>query len=154
MMSYQESDITVISDPVKVLRQNRQLYVGSPPIGPFLASQLARDIVWLGAFPVAVTRDGSWWIVSSGVDWLVDNNGEVSMAAFHSIIPFPKIGDNCFHAEVLLAAFGDAVVTSGVDGLNWICGEPARRGLPEMIIENEKRQLTAKGRVVAFIVDE
>jgi hypothetical protein len=147
MTSYEMGDLQIIRGPIPAMRRNPAMYLGGlkAPKGEFLAARLISDLVWLRALPAEVVEIDGWWVVRSSVDWLASGSPTYTVDnAFSRIISWPEIGANSFHGEILLAAFADAIVTSGIDGIKWISGGDSKFTLPTGI------NLSGPGRVIAF----
>jgi len=144
---YTEADIKVLDDAVTFIRRRPDRFVGDNPTGASFAARVVEDLILLDAGPLRVERNGSWYSISADKDWLVSEDGTVSLEAFHRLVPMPSGG--LFHdrAEVLLTALADAVVTSGSDGTNWISGDEAIWKLPS---ELELLLPPKRGRIIAF----
>lgn len=120
MTHYSLEDLKVIGDPLEVLRRNPSMYAGEAPRGPALSARLMRDLILLDALPARVTRQGDWWIISAGKDWLALEDGSISKQPFFHIVPFPLAGHAAFRSEVLLTAFSCALVTYARGHFEWI----------------------------------
>src|SRR6516165_6529747 len=114
MAPHKMEDLQIVR-PIQHMRRNPAMYVGGleAPKGEFLAARMISDLVWLRALPAEVIEIDGWWVVRSSVDWLASGSPKYTTSdAFSRIVPWPEIGANSFHSEILLAAFADAVVTS------------------------------------------
>jgi hypothetical protein len=153
MTPYTKEDIPPLGDPIAWIRLNRRMFLGGLPIvGPHLAAQVIRDVIWLGALAASVSKIEAWWWILAEQDWLMSNDGNVSLDPFFSIVPFPAKGRNSHRSEVLLTAFADAVVTRAGDETKWITGGPDNFPLPQAFaleLENVRR-----GRILAFRIEE
>jgi hypothetical protein len=146
MTSYEIGDLQIVS-PIPHMRRNPAMYLGGlqTPKGEFLAARLISDLVWLRALPAEVVEIDGWWVVRSSVDWLASGSPTYTAdSAFLRIVPWPEIGANSFHGEILLAAFADALVTFGTDGIKWINGTPGTFVPPVGV------NLSRPGRIIAF----
>ncbi|MFF7127275.1 MULTISPECIES: hypothetical protein [unclassified Streptomyces] len=104
-----------------------------------VASQIALEVLMIGAPDVRITQQADWIAVSSGSDWHVGLGGDV----FDRFAPIPGSGRNAVTSEVLLAVFSPAVVTAVNGEVTVIKGEslgPLAEHVPN------------RGRVVAFQV--
>jgi hypothetical protein len=101
----------------------------------------------LDAGPLRVARHGDWYSIAAEKDWLMSEDGAISFEPFHRVISMPSGGMFYIRGEVILTALTDAVVTSGVDGVTWISGEPADWTLPDDLALSLRPR---KGRIVAF----
>jgi len=147
MTPYEAGDLQIFSDPIPHMRRNPAMYLGGSqtPKGEFLAARLISDLVMLRALPAEVLEIDGWWVVRSSVDWLASGSPTYTTDhAFSRIVSWPEIGVNSFHGEILLAAFADAVVTSGTDGIKWITSAPGKFVLPVGV------NLSRPGRTIAF----
>jgi hypothetical protein len=147
MTSYEMGDLQIIRGPIPHMRRNPAMYLGGlqTPKGEFLAARLISDLVWLRALPAEVIETDGWWVVRSSVDWLAAGSPTYTTDdAFSRIVSWPEMGANSFHGEILLAAFADAVVTSGTDGIKWINGTPGKFVPPVGV------NLSGPGRIIAF----
>jgi hypothetical protein len=116
MSTYKIGDLQIIDDPIGLIRGNPGMFLKGVERanGQHLAALLLSDLIWSGALPARVNRLDQWWQITSATDWLVAQDG-MGIDAFARIVPFPIAGPNSHHSENLLAAFADAVVTSGLD---------------------------------------
>src|ERR1700722_2322714 len=136
MTNYQASDLRVLTDGMAVIRK----LFGPKMLSEGIASQLARDLIFMDSLPLHVRRVDAWWVVSSAKDWLVQSDGSVSLRNFQQIMPFPAAGREACHSEILLTAFADAVVTRGAnDEMTWIAGDQHEYGLPADALELMRR---------------
>ena len=136
-----------VNEPIEVIRRSPAMYLGGleVPKGEFLASRMISDLIWLRALPAEVTEIDGWWVVRSSVDWFASGSRTYTVDnAFSRIVSWPETGANSFHGEILLAAFADAIVTCGNDGIKWISGGDSKFTLPTGI------NLSGPGRVIAF----
>jgi hypothetical protein len=147
MTSYEMGYLQIISGPIQAMGRNPAMYLGGleAPKGEFLAARLISDLVWLRALPAEVIEIDGWWVVRSSVDWLASGSPAYTTDnAFSRIVSWPEMGANSFHGEILLAAFADAVVTSGTDGIKWV------NGTPDKFVPPVGVNLSGPGRVIAF----
>jgi hypothetical protein len=121
--------------------------------GAFLATQMVRDLILIGAVPVRVDYIDGWWSISAERDWLVQTDGAPSLWNFYNIVHFPQVGREACRSEILLTAFADVLVTRGAEGeLIWISGDKNQWRLPEEI--NDSLSRPQIGRIVLFKRDE
>jgi hypothetical protein len=151
MKTYTIDDLQIMNDPIGFVRRNPPMFLGGMKraVGEHLAARMLSDLIWSGARPAHVNGLDQWWEVSSAMDWLATQDG-IGIDAFARIVPLPVAGPNSHRSEILLAAFADAVVTSGSDGINWIKGDGSSISLPSDLDLNE----TNGGRIVLFRVDD
>ena|SRR5580692_7255001 len=90
-------DPYVITDHLSVIRRA----FGPKMSGPRILTQLARDLIVVGAFPIHIDRIGRWWLISSPKDWLLEPDGSESMQNFRRIVRFPEAGLAACHSEIL-----------------------------------------------------
>jgi hypothetical protein len=124
-------NLTVLDDPVALIRRRPDMDPPSHVPGPYWAARLVHDIAARASPPVGVSRDGPWWLVSAAGDWVKSPSSEAtSLLPFHRIVSRPDWGLYAFRSEILLTAFADAVVTVA-DG-RWTCiaGELDRSSVP------------------------
>ena len=141
-------DIRILEgDAISFIRKRPSSFMANDPNGAHFVGRLVQDLMLLDAGPVRVARSGSWYSVSAEKDWLMSEDGVLSLAPFRRFVPMPNAGQNCDRAEVIIAALTDAVVTLGVDGVTWISGESALWPLPGDLDLSPTSQ---KGRTVAF----
>lgn len=136
-MNYSEHDLN-ITDAVEAIRRQPELYTGSAePTADMLIGRLACDILEVGDRTVSIGRIGEWWIVASDTDWIDANAPEALRCYFSSIIPFPEVGQNTFHCEVLISAFASDVIVFtpqeeiDLQGESWPGLAKVRRQHPE-----------------------
>ncbi len=132
---------------VDAIREAPSMYLGECVTGALLTARLVETLLLLGDSPLRVVCKGAWYSVYSEKDWLLLENGEVSLDAFRRLIPLPSGGRFYDRAEVMLTALANAVVTCGIDGTNWISGEPSRTRVPDFI---DLSLPQGRGRLVAF----
>ena len=146
MTFHEKGELQVLGDPIAHMRRYPEMYLGGlqTPTGEFLAARLISDLVWLHALPAEVVDIDGWWVVRSSIDWLASGSPTYTTdSALSHLVPWPEMGSNSFHGEILLTAFADAVVTSGTDGIKWITGTPDKFALPGI-------NLLGPGRIIAF----
>jgi hypothetical protein len=148
MKAYKLEDITVLDDAVALIRRSPAMYLPGEVPSAYLAGKLVQDIASLGALPVRVARDGAWWLVSAGADWLRSPSGVIATDPFFRIIPCPQWGRYAFRTEVLLTAFAEAVVTAADARMTWIAGGDRAAQLPEAF--RMAMETPGPGRHVAF----
>ena len=127
------------------------MYVGGAVRGPRLAGMLVNDLALLNALPVQVDRDGDWWIVKAGSDWLQSDGGEISTHPFFRIARHLNAGLYAIRAEVVLTALAVSVVTTAAGVTTWISGEQGAQELPAALRRGMND--TSVGRIVAFQID-
>ncbi|WBL78442.1 hypothetical protein I3J27_36840 [Bradyrhizobium xenonodulans] len=132
---------------IDAIRGAPSMYVGEHPTGALLAGRMAETLILLDATPLKVVNAGAWYSVYAEKDWLARENGTPSFDAFYRLVPLQGGGRFCDRAEVLLTALAHAVATVGVDGTNWIRGEPAEGHLPDGITLSLPQN---RGRLVVF----
>ena len=145
--TYSEKDISVLDNPVALIRKSPNKFVREDPTGAYFASRLVEDLILLDVGPLRVARSGSWYSVAADRDWLASASGFVSLEPFVRMIPMPSGGMFYIRTEVILNALADAVVTSGIDGIAWISGELTHGMLPN---DFDISLSSRKGRIVAF----
>jgi hypothetical protein len=148
MRTYSIDDLQIHDDPVGHIRRNPAMYLRGVDraVGEYLAARMLEDLILSGVLPARVNKVQQWWEVSCATDWLVGRGG---IGAFTRIVPFPGAGPNSMHSEILLTAFADNVVTSGVDGVRWIRGDSSSVVPSEIAMDR-----SSDGRIVAFSTKE
>lgn len=105
---YEESDLEII-DPLQHIRQRPEMYlVGGDTSADALANRLLLDLQRSSGALVIYQQIGAWRIVGSDQDWLADVADPHEV--FQRITTYQHQGQNCFHAEVLLAALASDIV--------------------------------------------
>jgi hypothetical protein len=135
-----------------IIRLKPHLYVSGKPFGLHMTLHLVRDLLVEGANGIDVMRSANWWLIRSGMDWLCDQSGEVTLEPFSMIIPFPKAGIEGMRSEVVIASLSEAVVTCGRDGVNWIKGSRSEWAMPPDIVG--KLVPSSNGRTLASLLNE
>ena len=100
-------------DVIEMIRANPARFLpGGAVTEERLALRLLSDLLAIPGRLAAGFRLNDWWIVASDADWL--NCGAVADIHdhFHRVVPFPEAGVNSMHAEVLLTAYTDHVLTT------------------------------------------
>lgn len=115
------ADLTVLDDPLGVIRSKPEMYVGSGDRGASLVASLLSDALSLGATETSCVRRDDWYVVSADVDWLTATcRFQFPVPElFRRIVPLPEFGANAMRAEALVAAFAEAVfiATPGAEEL-------------------------------------
>lgn len=123
---HEESAIKVV-DALSTIRKHPDLYIRPEDLRPeYFATRLAEDARGLGAWDVALSRNGMWWLVSSADDWLTMGNDLPVAETFRRILVMPGRGLFAMRSEVLLAAFAAAAFTRKDGEILWISGTPDR----------------------------
>jgi len=96
----------------------------NPVSGVELVTNIVGEAILLtkGQAQVTVFCVGTWWVVASDVDWIVNESGHTVEEVFSRILPLPQAGPNSMRAEVLLTAFAQDVITQGSDGQRVVKG--------------------------------
>lgn len=131
-MRYDRESIQIV-DAVNGIREHREMFL--PPdraTGEYLAELTARLAQLRGSHPATVDRLGSWWKVSSAVDWLRAYSTDGEFSVFDKMVPYPAAGLFMFQPEVLLTAYANCVV-SVVDQQIEI--RPAAYPVPDHVLE-------------------
>ncbi len=113
-------DLKVVT-PVAFIKGHPAMFLpGGVVSGEILVGRLIADILVKPSQPAYAIRVGPWWVVASDQDWIPHGQGD----PFTQIVPFPEAGPNAMHAEILITAFAQHVITS--DGLTVrnVKGEP------------------------------
>jgi hypothetical protein len=146
MPEYRPEDLELNIAPVEVIRR---LWGQEIPTAAHLVMLLVHDLCLVGAAPIAVEEYEGWWLVSSYKDWLLQEDGSVSLWNFSHIAHFPQAGREACHSEILLTAFADVVITrGGADEMTWIVGDPRYSRLPTKLAERISRLVS--GRCIVF----
>jgi hypothetical protein len=137
-------------DPLDYIRKRPERFLRSGTVtGVELAEILAGDALLLTDAPVTVFRKQGWWIVAGEADWMEGLAGGSVTDLFAHLVPFPQAGVNSMHAEVLLTAFADAVLTATGCAARVIKGTVSQEdAIWEAMKANPRWQ-----RVVAFRLD-
>lgn len=142
-MSQQPDAEFTTGSPIEAVRKLEHRFFRN---GPFevhiLIGLIVEEAVLMGAADVLVRRLEDWWWLASSLDWLTEDDRDVSKHAFERVQSFPQGGVNSMRPEVLASAFCRDVVTIASSGPTVIAGEmPPMKGWPEPM-----------SRVVAFRV--
>lgn len=138
-----------IVEPMDAIRQNPQIYLPYGELnGDTLAIRLMQDIVVMSQLPVCAIQDQPWWIIASEEDWIVSRLTAPNVEAyFKSVVPFPELGDNSLHIEVVITAFAASVLTGdSANNTTLIKGD----GPIPAIVELLKQSFPRWRRFVAF----
>lgn len=104
------------------VRRNEDRLLSSNNRALEIATGLIGDVLIL-AGSVQAYRDGEWWVIGSGVDWIGFDGKYNINEIFSQMTPFPEAGDNSMRAEILLFCFARDVVTFAQGELTIIKGE-------------------------------
>ena len=110
---YTSDDLQIIDD-LDFIRTHPEMNLSrTVPDPAMIASDIALDAITLGATDVRIFKFQDWWIVNADKDWLnAPCRRSVSPTeAFQTYLPFPELGVNTIHHEILATAFAQAVVS-------------------------------------------
>lgn len=109
-MKYTKEDLKRI-DPITHIRQHPEHYLVDGIIeGSAIVSRVMQDILTQSSISAFCAREGTWWIIASEIDWINSCSPLTVKKYFSQITPNPEVGQNAFHAEVLLTAFAEDLI--------------------------------------------
>ena len=76
-----------------------------------LASNLASEVMILGACKLFVVRHLNWWLIGSDLDWICNSGLDVERY-FSKLVPFPEAGPNSFRSGIFARVFAQSVSIS------------------------------------------
>lgn len=103
----------VTIDPIAAIRARPETFLPGGRTDPAtLLLAVAGDVLVGPDRQVVCRRLGAWWVVASDVDWIY-GAGSPGLDVFRRVVSFPEAGPNSLHAEILLTAFADQIITFG-----------------------------------------
>ena len=150
-MEYRTDDLTIIDDPITIIRRNPFLYGGEQPRSARLAAALARDLICHGDVPVSVEDVEGWWLITCQKDWLSDGDTDKSQY-WSRMIPTPDVMRESIRSEILLTAFATGLLTMAGGKTQWILRDAT---MPTVLGSRIRRLAKSNfiGRAVAFTAD-
>jgi hypothetical protein len=115
----------VPGDGLAFVRKHPKMFQHLVQDGPSAAALLAESAMRCGARRVEIAVQESDYYLSAEVDWLADLAGR---DPFTELVPFPALGANAVHPEVVVAAFSELFETRTDAGSRMVVGEPAGHG--------------------------
>lgn len=107
--------IRLISDPVEIVRNNPDRYLGSESIsGTGLSNLIEQDANFLGCGEVGISIINEWYVVSAEDDWIKKNSQGIEswLEVFKKLMPLPEAGVNAIRHEIFLMAFAKNIFIS------------------------------------------
>jgi hypothetical protein len=152
MSQYKIEDLRVQKSPLDMIRQNSGRFAGEKPRGPRLISNLVRELILQGSWPIRIDRHEGWWTIVSDRDWLELPQPSESFEPFFQMIRFPAGGLLAIRSEVIITALAEAVVTATFGHLQWIVGNSETTLLPDTL-RLSLRSIKG-GRLLAFLMND
>lgn len=107
--------IRLVSEPIEIVRNNPERYLGSENIsGATLSSLIEQDANLLDCGEVSTFVIDGWYIVSADGDWIKKNSQGIDswLEVFKKLMPLPESGVNAIRHEIFLMAFAESVFIS------------------------------------------
>jgi hypothetical protein len=110
-----------VPDGLTFVRRHPDMFRALAHDGPAAAALLVETALRRSAGRIEVRRLDDWHVVSADLDWLADLGDR---DPFAELIPFPALGPNAVHPEVIVAAFADALTTVSGGEVRRVTGDP------------------------------
>jgi hypothetical protein len=108
------------TDGLAFVRQHPEMFRQLAHDGPSAAALLTEVALRKSAVRLEVGRRDGWYVIHADEDWLADVSDR---DPFTQLVPFPDLGPNAVHPEVVVVAFSAAFVTVTNDGVRTLAGE-------------------------------
>lgn len=102
------------------VREHPEMFRHLAHDGPSAAATLVESAMRGGAQRVEIGHIGAGYFVAADVDWLA---GVAGRDPFTELVPFPELGANAIHPEVVVAAFSKVLVTTAGQERRMVVGE-------------------------------
>lgn len=109
---FSRDDLTVVTEPLGFIQTHPENFLPEGRVsGESLVLRLISDILVQPNRTAIALRLGAWWVVASDEDWISRIAIETDRDPFTHIVAFAEAGPNSMHAEVLITAYAQDVVT-------------------------------------------